>query len=105
VARHTCGLVPLPSGGRRSSAGTARVGEATLDAGVAVEVGVGELGAHLAGREANQGEMAAGGEGPVEQGEVADAAVRWQVVEAAGIVDQVVRSAQVGRGEGEGVAG
>jgi hypothetical protein len=48
--------------------------------------------------------MAAGGEGPVEQGEVADAAVRWQVVEAAGIVDQVVRAAQVGRGEGEGIA-
>jgi hypothetical protein len=37
--------------------------------------------------------MAAGGEAPIEQGEVADAAVRWQVVKAAGIVDQVVRAA------------
>ncbi|MGH3540067.1 MAG: hypothetical protein ACRDQI_17960 [Pseudonocardiaceae bacterium] len=59
--------------------GFRRVGEAAFQAGVAVEVGVGQLGTHLARREAGEGEMAAGGEGPIEQGQVADAAVggKW----------------------------
>lgn len=38
--------------------------------------------------------MAARGEDAVEQGEVADAAVRRQMVEAARVVDEVVRAAQ-----------
>ena len=74
-----------------------------MEAGPAVEVAVGEFGAHPAGREAGEGEMAPGGEYPVEEGEVADAAVRRQMVEAAGVVDQVVRAVQAGAGEGEGV--
>jgi uncharacterized protein YjeT (DUF2065 family) len=43
--------------------GLRRVGEATVQAGVAVELGVGELGAHLSGREAGEGEMARRGRG------------------------------------------
>ncbi len=101
MARRACDAVPLREVGEDPTQRLRRVGEAAVQAGVAVEVGVGELGAHLAGREAGQGEMTAGGQGPVEQGEVAEAMVRWQVVEAAGVVDQVVRVAQVGRGGGE----
>ncbi len=48
--------------------------------------------------------MAAGGEQAAEEGEVADPAVRRQVVEAPRVVDQVVRAGEAGRVGGEGVA-
>jgi hypothetical protein len=89
--------------GEDPAQGLRRVGEATKEAGLAIEVGVGEFGPHIAGREAGEGEKAAGRESLVEEGEVADAAVRRQMVETAGVVDQVVRAAEFGADDGEGV--
>jgi hypothetical protein len=48
--------------------------------------------------------MAAGCEDPLDEGEVADASMGRQMVEAARVVDQVVRAAKLGRGERKGVA-
>jgi two-component system response regulator DesR len=79
------------------------VGQASLQPAGAVQLVVGQLRAHRAGRETGQDEGTAGRQDPVEEAEVADAPVRGQVVEAAGVHDQVVRSRQFGGGEGEGV--
>jgi hypothetical protein len=71
--------------------------------GLAVEVGVGQFGSHRTRREAGEGETTAGGEDPVEELEVTDAPVGRQMVEAARVVDQVVRAAEFDRVESEGV--
>ncbi len=75
-----------------------------MEAGLAVEGRVGKFGAHGTGREAGQRQVAAGGQGTVEEAEVADPAVGRQVVEAPRVVDEVVGACQFDRGRGEGVA-
>src|SRR5690606_30926493 len=62
-----------------------------------VEGRVGQFRAHAPGGEAGEREPAAGREDAVQQRQVGDPAVRRQVVEAAGVVHEVVGAGQCGR--------